>query len=88
MDYEDIYNNHKFMKSLDADQREHFEYEAELEYEVLANFDDFWADVEKYAEKVGLSTRYIEEEFIINGELIEVQLKQHWQDKYDPNEEA
>ena len=75
MEYEDIYNNQKFMKQLDENQLDEFISEAQLEYEMLANFDDFWADVEKYAEKVGVNTRYIEEEFIIDGEFLPVELK-------------
>ena len=75
MDYEDIYNNQKFMKQLDDSQLDEFIAEAQLEYEMLANFDDFWADVEKYAEKVGVSTRYVEEEFILDGEFTPVELE-------------
>ena len=79
MEYEDVfgdlYNNQKYMKQLDENQLDEFISEAQLEYEMLANFDDFWADVEKYAQKVGVSTRYIEEEFIIDGEFIQVDLK-------------
>lgn len=30
---------------------------------------EFWSEVEALAEQLGLSTRYIEEEFIIEGEL-------------------
>ena len=33
-------------------------------------FDDFWDEVIEYAEKAGLSVRYIEEEFLLDGELI------------------
>ena len=75
MNYEDIYNNQKFMKQLDDSQLDEFIAEAQLEYEMLANFDDFWADVEKYAEKVGVSTRYVEEEFILDGEFTPVELE-------------
>lgn len=32
---------------------------------------EFWPQVEALAEELGVSTRYIEEEFIIEGELIE-----------------
>lgn len=30
---------------------------------------EFWSEVEALAEQLGLSTRYIEDEFIIEGEL-------------------
>ena len=75
MNYEDIYNNQKFMKQLDDSQLDEFIAEAQLEYEMLANFDDFWADVEKYAEKYELPTGYVESEFIIDGEFKPVDLK-------------
>ena len=32
--------------------------------------EQFWSEVEELAKKLGLSTRYLEEEFIIEGELI------------------
>lgn len=32
---------------------------------------EFWPQVEALAAKLGVTTRYIEEEFIIDGELIE-----------------
>ena len=36
------------------------------------SFEAFWTDVCHYAKETGLTTQYIEEEFIIDGELIEV----------------
>ena len=38
-------------------------------------WDDFWEEVEAYATHYGVSTRYVEEEFIIDGEFIAVQLE-------------
>jgi len=35
-------------------------------------FDNFWLDVIEYANTLGLSESYVEEEFIIEGELIKV----------------
>ena len=35
------------------------------------DWDSFWASVEDFAKKNNLSTLYVEEEFIIDGELIE-----------------
>lgn len=35
------------------------------------DWDSFWARVEEYAKQHNISTRYVEEEFIIDGELIE-----------------
>jgi len=35
----------------------------------------FWAELQEYADLHGLSTRYIEEEFLIDGELVKVDLK-------------
>ena len=37
-------------------------------------FDNFWLDVVAYAEKMGLPVAYIEEEFLIDGELIEMRM--------------
>jgi len=39
------------------------------------SFNEFWEAVEAYAEELGVSTSYIEEEFILDGELIKVELK-------------
>ena len=38
------------------------------------NFECFWDDVLAYAEQYRISTRYIEEEFIIEGEFFPVHL--------------
>ena len=38
-------------------------------------FEDFWKEVEEYAEKTGLATSYLEDEFILDGELIKVNIK-------------
>ena len=35
-------------------------------------FESFWEEVEEFAKTVGLSTTYVEEEFIIDGEFIPV----------------
>ena len=35
-------------------------------------FESFWEEVEEFAKTVGLSTTYVEEEFIIDGEFIAV----------------
>ena len=32
--------------------------------------EEFWSEVEELAKELGVSTRYLEEEFIIEGELI------------------
>ena len=37
-------------------------------------FEDFWQEVEAFAEQNLLSTTYVEEEFIIDGEFIPVHL--------------
>ena len=37
-------------------------------------FEDFWEEVEEYAEKTGLDTSYLEQEFILDGELIKVNI--------------
>ena len=36
-------------------------------------WDDFWAEVEGYAEHHGLTTRHVEEEWILDGEFIPVE---------------
>ena len=38
-------------------------------------FEDFWAGVVALAEELGVSTHYVEEEFIIDGELIRPEKK-------------
>ena len=38
------------------------------------NWEEFWSSVEKYAKTHRIRTRYVEEEFILDGELIEVPL--------------
>ncbi len=37
-------------------------------------FETFWADVESFAEEVGVSTSYVEDEFILEGVLHKVSL--------------
>ena len=37
-------------------------------------FEDFWQTVIEYAEKAGVSTEYIEDEFILDGELIQANI--------------
>ena len=36
-----------------------------------ADWDSFWASVEKFAKENHLPLRYVEEEFVIDGELVE-----------------
>ena len=38
----------------------------------MDDFDLFWEEVLDFCESTGLSSSYVEEEFIINGELIAV----------------
>jgi len=38
------------------------------------DFDNFWLDLCKYADKMGLHVQYVEEEFLIEGELVEMKL--------------
>ncbi len=40
-----------------------------------ASFEDWWADVNAFAEQNRLPTHYVEEEFIIDGEFLPVHLK-------------
>jgi len=35
-------------------------------------FENFWLDVCEYAEQLGLPTSYVESEFVIEGELIQI----------------
>lgn len=37
-------------------------------------FEDFWLDILDYAEETGLTASYVEEEFIIDGELIKANI--------------
>ncbi len=39
------------------------------------DFWDFWSEVQAFAEQYQLSTRYVEEEFLIDGELVPVHLE-------------
>ena len=41
-------------------------------------FEDFWVEVEAFAEQNRITTSYVEEEFIIDGAFIPVHLK--WQE--------
>ena len=33
-------------------------------------FDEFWGEVEALAKELGVTVRYVEEEFVLEGELI------------------
>ena len=44
-------------------------------------FEDFWSEVEAFAEQNRLTTSYVEDEFILDGELIPIHLKWH-EDEY------
>ena len=64
--FDTVYNiNGIQFNSIKFDETE----EAELESE----FWDYWADLEAYAARMNLTTRYVEEEFLIDGELILVE---------------
>ena len=39
----------------------------------MDEFDEFWKEVEAFAKKHNISTSYVEEEFIIEGELVPLQ---------------
>ena len=45
------------------------------------SFEDFWKKVLEYSERTGLPTQYLEDEFIINGELIEANISHKKQPK-------
>ena len=36
------------------------------------SFEAFWEEVKEYAKEIGVSPQYIEEEFLIDGELVRV----------------
>ena len=42
-------------------------------------FEEFWEDIKAFAEQNRLSTGYVEDEFILDGELVPVHLQ--WQDE-------
>ncbi len=44
------------------------------EDETQSDFWQFWEEVQAFAEQYRLTTRYVEEEFIIDGELVPVHL--------------
>ena len=44
-------------------------------------FEDFWNEVLRYSEKTGLSTEYLEDEFIIDGELHKINISQRKETK-------
>ena len=44
-------------------------------------FEDWWKEIEDYAEKAGVSTSYIEEEFLLDGDLIKVNINYKKQSK-------
>lgn len=44
----------------------------ELFEELELEFDNYWMDICEYAEELGYSPRYIEEEFCIDGELVKI----------------
>lgn len=45
------------------------------------SFEDFWVKVLDYSKKTGLPTEYLEDEFIIDGELITVNFNHKKQPK-------
>ena len=53
------------------------------ELEDDADFWVFWAELQAYADQYNLSTRYVEEEFLIDGELVPVHL--NFQHEDDPD---
>ena len=44
------------------------------EDETQSDFWQFWSEVQAFAEQYRLTTRYVEEEFLIDGELVPVHL--------------
>ena len=45
------------------------------------NFESFWEEVEEYSKKTGLPTSYLEEEFILDGQLEKVNINYKKQSK-------
>ncbi len=45
-------------------------YDAIDKFEYL--FEAFWQEIEEFAKELGLHSSYVEEEFVIDGELIKV----------------
>ena len=75
MYFDEHYENHKLFEALTSEQLDDYITEAERDHNFLANFDVFWADVCAFAEQNRLSSAYVEEEFILDGEFFPVQLK-------------
>ena len=44
-------------------------------------FEDFWLEIVEYAEEAGVSPTYIEEEFLLDGELIKAPINYKKQSK-------
>ena len=47
----------------------------QFEKEWESDFWEYWEEIKAFAEQYRLSTRYVEEEFLIDGELIPVHLE-------------
>ena len=56
--------------------------EEQRDLDIQGEFEDFWLDVCAYANEIGYPVSYVEDEFIIDGELIEVKVY----DDIDPEE--
>lgn len=52
-----------------------YQYEGDFE-DMESDFWAFWADIVAYAHRIGVTTEYVEEEFVIEGELITVELEE------------
>ena len=44
-------------------------------FDAFTPFEDWWADVKAFAEQNRISTSYVEDEFILDGEFIPVHLQ-------------
>ena len=47
------------------------DFNSEEEFRLNA-FEEFWDEIKEYAKEVGATPQYIEEEFVIEGELVRV----------------
>lgn len=50
------------------------DYEGHWDDAVPPDFEDFWLEIVEYADSAGLPVSYVEEEFLIDGELIKANI--------------
>ena len=84
MNLKDSYDNGRWKKVSPTENPSPYQFEFTFDTE---SFEEWWAEIKAFAEQNRIPTQYVEDEFLIDGELIPIHLTFQDDNDYDPSED-